>query len=626
MIAWIESGKAAVKAVEAVAASARACKHTKHAACLVASAQAIKATVLAAQADPSVASDDPEFRARAAASNHCISESLKAVRDGRDVRRPSDVVDAEAVALRNLSQHNWHLAVAAIPEGSARRAQRRRKARRKAQENAASAGLEDFRKGQRSARAEAISSHSSGQCDDNCGTPPEHLSVDTFNRRFQQALACVSSSSSDTEEGQVGLEPRIRALELSMVRCLAQGNLPSLQDNGNAHVGPGCHDPVTHDAVRAVDSYLAPGVWSTPLRTTAPVFHPSYSQVAKAREEPTEDGFAKFFYLEPECYVECATQTAHDDNRSETEPSGSCVAESVRTVETQTLQSSEAPSAACEKAATFETPKKVVWADLFGSEDDDCLATRGACEKGRNDAERAMQEAIAKLEGENARLLDTISSREAAIADLALALKTSDEAMRSKEQAVACLETENAKLVDTISCQEKSIAEAADDKTAAARKAAGELKTAKEAIAHFEAESARLLDTISSREAAMADLASALKTSDGTKRSMAAAVATLEAENVKLVDTMRSNEKSSGSTGRQDVCNAQGAPTHNVGKYSVEAARVQTLQRHSSDLNSLWHTFCDNIGDGVYDPFEHDVSFLRTWLQKPTVARLSKGI
>eukprot|EP00930_Biecheleria_cincta_P055141 TRINITY_DN414_c0_g1_i3.p1 TRINITY_DN414_c0_g1~~TRINITY_DN414_c0_g1_i3.p1 ORF type:complete len:514 (+),score=149.93 TRINITY_DN414_c0_g1_i3:56-1597(+) len=149
---------------------------------------------------------------------------------------------------------------------------------------------------------------------------------------------------------------------------------------------------------------------------------------------------------------------------------------------------------------------------------------------------------LSKIKAETTQLFDTIESRENAIAELSASLKVADKAKKAKDEALAKTETENAKLLGTISYQETLIADAEHDRVAAAQKAADEAERMKVQFSKLEAEKAQLIDTIKSREKAIAELSAALKVADKAKRATDEALAKTETENAKLLDTISYQE------------------------------------------------------------------------------------
>ena len=107
---WTAAAQAAMKATKAAAAAARAHGNIEASATLTASAQAIAATIEAAESIIGTTfAGDAEVEARTQAARRCIVASVSATRAGRAPRRASDVLASGHVAMRNLAMHDFAL-------------------------------------------------------------------------------------------------------------------------------------------------------------------------------------------------------------------------------------------------------------------------------------------------------------------------------------------------------------------------------------------------------------------------------------------------------------------------------------------------------------------------------------
>eukprot|EP01064_Diplonema_japonicum_P032553 TRINITY_DN6151_c3_g1_i1.p1 TRINITY_DN6151_c3_g1~~TRINITY_DN6151_c3_g1_i1.p1 ORF type:complete len:342 (+),score=67.41 TRINITY_DN6151_c3_g1_i1:52-1026(+) len=60
----------------------------------------------------------------------------------------------------------------------------------------------------------------------------------------------------------------------------------------------------------------------------------------------------------------------------------------------------------------------------------------------------------------------------------------------------------------------------------------------------------------------------------------------------------------------------EGAVEHLMGSSEDACSRLQMLQKKNSSLSEEWRSFCDNHGNGIYDPTRHSDQFVRRALRE----------
>ena len=99
---WLSAGIPATKAVEGLAAAARACGDTAHSAAIASIASSLKCIICTAKTLHDSSCDDPEWRARRETANGVLHARYLAGKADEPCRA-SDVAPSETVALRNLA-------------------------------------------------------------------------------------------------------------------------------------------------------------------------------------------------------------------------------------------------------------------------------------------------------------------------------------------------------------------------------------------------------------------------------------------------------------------------------------------------------------------------------------------
>ena len=125
---WLAAGLPAIKAIEGLAAVARAAGDISQSAAIASVAASLKCLIGSARAVLQASCDDPEWHARAAVANSILHARYLAGQAGQSTRA-SDCASPDEVATRNLAEHNFAVSIATLRPGQAASRQRGRRKR-----------------------------------------------------------------------------------------------------------------------------------------------------------------------------------------------------------------------------------------------------------------------------------------------------------------------------------------------------------------------------------------------------------------------------------------------------------------------------------------------------------------